>query len=167
MTSLDQAIEDFYQAFSGVPAPACVAACPCCLSAEQVKQILKTPLREQSGDTFGHYASAAFLTVGGIPDYLYFLPRILDITIHDGGWWPSIEVTARSIVNSGLHSWPPERRGSLDRLLRAVVQNLTDNGPYDEIDDWMCAIGKMDLDVRPYLHIIETNPDAVLDFLEV
>jgi hypothetical protein len=164
MTSLDQAIEDFYATFVDAPAPDQIEACPHCISFEEIKKLLMTPLRELTADDLGSYASSAFLTAGDVADYLYFLPRILDITIHDDSWWPSIEVTARAVVSSDLHAWPQKCRESLEALLRAVVKKLTDDGPHHELDSWMCAIGRMDLDVQPYLSIIERNSAAVLEF---
>jgi hypothetical protein len=36
-----------------------------------------------------------------------------------------------------------------------------------EIDSWICAIGKMGLDVRPYLSQLEKSPAQVLAFYEI
>ena len=51
-------------------------------------------------------------------------------------------------------------------LLKAVIENIVDSGSYWQIDGWLCAIARMELDVGPYLAIIEPNSAAVLQYFE-
>lgn len=149
MNKLEDAIEDFYRAFVDITAPDYIEACPCCLKADEVGKLLSTPLRELAPDDLGHYAAAAFLTAGDVSDYLYFLPRIIDISIHDDFWWPSIEVTARAIYTSGLSSWPASPSEALTSLLTAFIKHVIETEQHSRLDGWICAIGRMELDVRP------------------
>lgn len=166
MDDLNNAVNNFYRAFAEVPVPDKIDGCACCLNQEEIEKLLSTTLREISSDELAPYASSAFLTVGEVSDYIYFLPRIMEITIYDESWWPDIEVTARAIQSSGLHSWPQFRRDVLSSLLQAFLNHIVNIESHDRIDGLLCAIGRMDIDVHPYLAIIETNIKAVLAFWE-
>ncbi len=166
MHALSQAIDDFYRAFVDVPAPLHIDGCPCCIDNQRIPHLLSTPLREIAPDDLASYASSALLTVGDVSDYLYFLPRIMDISIRDESWWPDVEVTARAIHSTGLCSWPPNRHAALVSLLDAVIQNVIKSKAYWQIDGWLCAIARMELDVRPWLTMIEIDSAAVLHYFE-
>ncbi len=166
MLALTQAIDDFYCAFSEVKAPRHIDGCPCCIDNKRIPHLLSTPLRALSSEDLASYASSALLTVGDVSDYLFFLPRIMEISILDESWWPDIEVTARAIHSAQLHAWPSHRRNALVTLLNAVIQNVIEAKAYWQIDGWLCAIARMELDVRPYLAMIEKDSAAVLRYFE-
>jgi hypothetical protein len=133
---------------------------------EEIPALLRPKLREIDPKALSNYASSALLTVGDVADYLYFLPRILEITATDTTWWPSPEVTARAIRSAGVEAWPAARREALTEFLAAKFRHLLESGNLCEIDCWMCAIARMDLDVRPYLDIIAASRDAVLSYFD-
>lgn len=165
MNSLKESIEDLYAAFADVPKPRHIDGCPCCIEGKKISTLLSTPLRRISGEQLGSYAFSAFNTVGDVPDYLYFLPRVLEISVMDDGWWPDIEVTGRAVANTVPLSWPELRLNALRAVLEAQVSALlqtSDTG--SEIDRWMCAIARMGLDVRPYLAQLEKSPEHVIAY---
>lgn len=164
MTRLTTAINELYVAFANISKPEKIEGCPCCIEESELKRLLRVPLREISGAELAPYASSALLTVGEVADYLYFLPRILDVSIGDESWWPTIEVTARAIRSTNPEEWPDARVSALSDLLVSVIGNLVDEGEYSRIDEWMCAIGRMEFNVLPSLKVIESDPNAVLEF---
>jgi len=164
MDKLSNAINNFYQAFADVSAPDHIDGCPCCITEKEIQTLLTTPLRELSQDDLASYASSALLTVGSDSDYLYYLPRIVEISISDDSWWPDIEVTARAIESTNIESWPEKRRDALIELLDAVIDHILDSSAYDLIDQWVYAAARMKLDVRRLLAKIERNADAVLEY---
>jgi hypothetical protein len=166
MSTLEDAIERLYAAFQDVPRPHHVEGCPCCIDTKRIPQLLATPLRQIPPDALASYASSGLLTVGDVSDYLYFLPRILEISASDDAWWPDIEVTARAIRSTELKSWPAKRSESLTSFFQAVIENAIASGDYFRLDGWLCAMARMDLDVRPCLSRIETKPGAVLEYFE-
>ena len=99
-------------------------------------------------------------------DYLYFLPRILEITATEPSWWPDPEVTGRAIRAAGPDSWTAARRAALTGFLEAVVDTVIQSGQYHPLDGWVCAIARMGFDVRPYLGQIARCPAAVLDYFD-
>jgi len=166
MNRLETAIERLYTAFCDVRKPRHIEGCPCCIDSREIDTLLGTWLRDIAPEVLSPYASSALLTVGNIVDYLYFLPRILEISAKDASWWPSPEVTGRAIRSAKFESWPAARTEALTEFLGAVIQNLLESGNLCEIDCWMCAIGRMGLDVQPYLDIIASSRDALLSYFD-
>jgi len=158
MSDIRSATENLYAAFSDVPKPEALGACPCCMTADELDTLTGKPLRELTGDELSSYASSALLTVG------YFLPRILETSILDDSWWPDIEVTARAVKDTQLSSWPAERKAALVRFLEAAIRHLIESKAYYELDGWMCAVARIGFEVQPFLPIIESSEDAVLEF---
>ncbi|HUR99140.1 MAG TPA: hypothetical protein VMZ26_13825 [Pyrinomonadaceae bacterium] len=167
MNSVDVAIENFYKAFSDVPVPTSIEGCPHCIDDKNIEQLLQSDLRSLSPDDLSSYASSAFLTVGDVGDYLYFLPRILEISITDRCWWPDIEVTGRALGVTDVPKWGADKQRALIELFTSVLRRFIERGEYDYIDDWMCAIARSGLDVRPFLRIIEENSAALVHYVGV
>jgi len=166
MNSLPEAIEALYFAFRDVPKPREIEGCPCCIDDKDIGTLLSVPLRELTARQLSAYASSAFLTVGEEADYLYFLPRILEMSCADTGWWPDIEVTGRAVGETRPLTWPESRREALVDVLRAAVGRAMENENGRGIDEWLCAIAKMGLDVGVFLEQIAQSPKAMLAYHE-
>ena len=166
MDALDRAIEGFYRSFADVAKPQHIDGCPCCIETSTLQKLQSIRLRELSAEDLASFASSALLTVGGPSDYLYFLPRILEISIRDESWWPDIEVTARAIRSTDFQSWPPLRRQALLSLFEATIDAILDSKSYRRIDGWLCAIARIGIDVHPYLQKVEKDRAAVLEYFE-
>jgi hypothetical protein len=164
MKSLELAIDDLYEAFADTAKPKSIEACECCVDDRSIKTLLTTSLREIKPDDLSSYASSAFLTAGDVPDYLYFLPRILEVSSKDEWWWPDIAVTGKAISNTDPNNWPSNRRQALDEFLGARLLDLIKAEDSDAIDDWLCAIARMGVNVQPFLEIIETSPAMVAEY---
>ena len=167
MITLKDSIDSLYAAFGDVPKPKKIDACPCCVEDKNLCTLLTKPLRELTPDDLSSYASSAFLTAGDVPDYLYFLPRILDISATNGFWWPAPEVTGRAISNTVPRTWSPKHLTAIHDFLHSLIGSLLereDSG--SDINSWICAIGKMGLDTRPYLSQLEKSPAHVLAYYE-
>jgi hypothetical protein len=165
--SLHQAIEGVYAAFRDVSTPTSVDGCPCCINQKDISILLSKPLRDLSPDDLTHYAASAFLTVGAVEDYLYFLPRILEILATEHDWWPDPEVVTRAIHTAGFHSWPDSRQNALTRLFEEVVDDLLGTeGSGFEIDSWICALGRLHVELAPFLIRIAVSRPRLIEFYE-
>jgi hypothetical protein len=165
--SLQQAIVGVYGAFRDVPRPVSVDGCPCCIDRKGISILLSKPLPDLSPDDLTHYATSAFLTVGAVEDYLYFLPRILEILATTHNWWPNPEVVTRAIHTAGFHSWPDSRRNALTRYFEEVVGDLlSTEGSGAEIDSWICALGRLHVGLAPFLARIAANRPRLIEFYE-
>jgi hypothetical protein len=165
---LEQAIEVVYEAFRDVPRPTSVDGCPCCIGRKGISILLSKPLRDLSPDDLTHYAASAFLTVGSVEDYLYFLPRILEILASKHDWWPDPEVVTRAVHTAGYRSWPHPRRKALTQYFEEVIGDLLGTeGSGFEIDSWICALGRLHVELGPFLTCIAANSSRLIEFYEV
>lgn len=165
---LQQAIEDTYAAFRDVPKPATVDGCPCCIEKKGISILLSKPLRDLSPDDLSHYAYSAFLTVGAVEDYVYFLPRILEILASKSNWCPDPEIVTRAIHTAGFHSWPDSRRRVLSRFFDEVVLDLLakEDCGFD-LDSWICALARLHVDLAPFLARIAANKTRLIELYAV
>lgn len=166
MSTLEQAIERLYAAFADAPKPTGIGGCTHCLNEEEIDELLTSPLREITPDDLAPYASSVFLTVGGVEDFLYFLPRILEVSATDDSWWPSPEVIGRAIGSAKPNSWPTSRREAVESFLKTVLDAAIESGEYDKIDTWLCGIAGIGFEVRPYLEQVAKSPEAVLAYFD-
>jgi len=167
-SQLQAAIEDVYRAFGDIRRPAKVDGCPCCIDKNNVPILLSKPLRALSPDDLSHYAGSVFLTVGDLDDFLYFLPRILEILATDSGWWPDPEVVSRALHTAGFHSWPSHRREAVSKYFDAVTTELLEKeGAGYEIDSWICAFGRLHVDLTPFLRRIAAEKSRLKEFYAV
>jgi len=166
--SLQRAIEDIYGALRDVRRPATVDGCPCCIGRMKIGTLLSKPLRDLSPDDLSHYAASAFLTVGAVEDFLYFLPRILEISALEPDWWPDPEVVTCAIHSAGFHSWPGSRRQVVSRFFdEMVIDLLATEGRGFELDSWVCAIARLHVDLAPLLAQIAANRARLIEWYEV
>lgn len=163
---LSQSIENLYSAFAKVPAPRWIEACPCCLNDKEIEHLVSAPRRQLSPDDLSAYASKAFLTVGAAEDYLYFLPRILEISATDDRWWPSPEVIGKGIREANPPEWPAHRVEALTSFNAAIIETAISAKAYDSLDPWLCAIANMEFDVKPHLAEVSKDRAAILAYFE-
>lgn len=166
MHTVKDTIEQLYRAFAKNPRPRHIDGCPCCIDKKEISVLLVKSLRAITPEELTSYASSAFLTVGEVADYLYFLPRILEITATEPSWWPDPEVTGRAIRSANPDTWTGAQRSALNKYLEAVIVSIIESRDYHPLDGWMCAIARMGFDVMPYLRMIAKSPAAVLAYFE-
>jgi hypothetical protein len=166
MSGLADAIEQLFAAFANVPKPHVIHGCPCCIDRKNIATLLVTPLREIRSRDLSSYAFSAFLTVGEASDYLYFLPRILEISAAEDVSAPDIEVTGRAVAACEPASWPSQRRDALRQFLFAVIGDAIVRGSFYKLDSWICAIARMGFEVGPHLVQLEKAPAAVLEYFK-
>ncbi len=124
-------------------------------------------MREISPEDLGEYASSVFLTRGALPDFLYFLPRLLEIAATDWEWWPGPEILGRALKDARFKSWSIPHTGALVLYLDAVLDEaVARENAGGWIDSWICALGKMYDDITPGLERLIQHPPLVLSFYE-
>jgi hypothetical protein len=152
--NLQEAIEKVYEAFSDVPTSSFI------LPSRQLREI--TP------EELSKHAESIRLTVGSEQDFIYFLPRILEICVLDPHWWPSPEVILEGMAHAKFQTWPAQRRKAVLRYFDVVLTDLfdaeEDNG--HEIDQWTCALGRVFRNVKPYLDRIRAHPQKLIQYYE-
>lgn len=79
---LNMAIKNLYSVFEKYYLDATKLrgnSCLCCVTDEEIKEIIVKPLKQLSEDELGHFSRSAISTFGTIEDYKHFLPRILEL----------------------------------------------------------------------------------------
>lgn len=56
-------------------------SCDCCVSNEEIEELLSKPLKELTGEELSYFMSSAVTTFGDVNDYKHFLPRILELIL--------------------------------------------------------------------------------------
>lgn len=169
----DTALAGLYAAFNA-PRPRRIEGCPCCIDSRNVDVLLSKSLGVLTSDDLGRYASGAFLTVGGQADYRYLLPRILEISANDIGWWPSPEVTVGALSRAEWSLWASSDRKAVVAFLSAwfdrwAAATAVDEDGYSygpEVEPLLCGMARAGLAIRPYLErLLDPSNRAALKLL--
>ena len=166
MTSLKEAVEQIYAAFADVPKPKSIDACPCCCDGKNIDTLLSVPLRELRAEDLASYAFSAFLTVGAKSDYLYYLPRILELSSFDENWWVDPEIVGRGVRTAEPNSWTIYQRRSLIAFTHSIIKHAMRADESHILNEWLCAVARMGFPIQDYLKQIETSRQAVLALFE-
>jgi hypothetical protein len=167
---LYQTLPAIYEIFSKHSKPKDFPICQCCLSEDEKRDLLGRKLTELSADDLMSYASNVFLTVGSVPDFKYFLPRILDHSVNERFNWPDPEVVFGKLKLAAWTDWPQGENNAIIDLLNEKFTRLLENENTIgiEIDTWVCAMARCLPDVTPYLEplLSEANETKLLSFIE-
>lgn len=148
-----QAIELIYEAFANYRKPRDFPSCDCCISKAEKKLLLDRELRILTADELAHYAADVFLTVGSLADFKYFLPRLMELSVKEEFSWPTPEVMLGKLKLADWYAWPEIERAPVLRLLEEKFVRLLqdENTEGQDIDPWICALGRCVPDITPYL----------------
>jgi hypothetical protein len=133
----------------------------------RVCRLTGDPLRKIPAEVVAWYAAKAMTTVGDEPLYLYYLPRIIELSILEESWYPDLEITGGKIEMSGYSNWPEKRRQALTRVFSSVIASILADEKFLELDSWITAITLSGVDIQPYLATLEQHPNAVLFYFFV
>ncbi len=147
----DAAIAAVYTAFAAVPKPAEISGCEHCLPAEEVNTLLSTPLREITEGQISSYAADVFLTVGESGDFRFFWPRIIELAVMGRFLWPDPEVVLGKLRLANWRAWDNGLQLPVQALIDLKFALVLEQGNVDEIDSWLCGIGRCHDDIQPYL----------------
>ncbi len=168
--TLEVAIAEVNTAFFNVEKPSIVDGCPCCMTAEEYETLTSKPLRELTAGALSEYAGSVMLTMGSENDYLYFLPRILELSVEEGpDWFTSIEITGNKLQMAGFGRWSDERQTAIKNLWLAFVRDRSSSNNDPElvgflswdIGSWLAAATLIPIPASPLLQVLETSPDVI------
>jgi hypothetical protein len=163
--TIKDAVEGLYAAFAGTPRPHYVDGCPCCIERKEIGTLLSKPIREISADELSSYASSVFLTVGDEADFLYFLPRIFEISATYPSWWPDPEVALGKLSYVKWKEWDKEKRAAIEAFIEAVFEHLVVSDTSDS-DSWFCAIARTGRAIEPLLERIKNEGKPLIALYE-
>jgi len=150
-----------------------LTGCPHCTSDEHGRILAATPLDKLRSEQLERYAFKAMTTWGSVRDFKHFLPRILELTsLSDSPGWPDIEIVFSKLDDGRWHTWPAAEIEAIRRYLLAIWNDLLGMYPHHlEAESVLCAIGRAEANLRPYLEVWErsSSRSALLhlaDFLQ-
>lgn len=158
--SLAAALEEMYAAFARYRPAAPPTHCRCCHAPDAGDLLLARPLREMTADDLEEFAGSALWTFGDVPDYKYFLPRLLEL-LAQGKLLTDAESLIGRLSQGDLRSWPAEEQQIVERCLMELWRaTLRSEQRGIEADEVLCGIGRAVEDLRPFLAAWSSAPDA-------
>ena len=138
--ALQAAIAAQYAAFTA-PRPRDVEGCACCTAPEEIAALIAAPREALSAQDLDFYARKAMTTVGTVPDFRYYWPRVAELAL-TGQLLTDTEIVFGKPLYGAHHTWPAEERAALRQLAAAIGQWLAaeEQEPGD-VDMWVCAVG--------------------------
>jgi hypothetical protein len=146
------ALERLYVVFGRLPRPVSVDGCPHCVG-DDGRRLLDQPLRLlEPGGVVARHAAAALLTWGGVEDFRYFLPRLLECAVADAFSYPDPEIVFGKLAIAGWQDWPGEQRAAVDAFLAAWWADvLAGDRSGLKIGTVVCCLGATGADMASYL----------------
>lgn len=161
-------IEEAYRLFASysITPPLTVCDCGNCITGEEIKALVSTPLRELSRDLIDTYISAMFESEDkAIVELRYFLPRMLEL----------LSVGETLYIDEGFslsrchfeytHIWKEEEIAFMERFAKAFFDEvLEEESPdlCDSVEDWLVCFGLSGLPIAPLLNSWLQQADKVM-----
>jgi hypothetical protein len=149
--AIHQAIERLYEDFKRAPKPHGIGFCTCCHTENEIKTLLTTPLRDLGADSLLNYVYSVFYTGGDVRDFLYLLPRCIELCLQPGYPALDVEIVLKKISLAEWRNWPPPLRDATDRLLHTIFDSF---GSIEldghAIDGWLCGASFCFDDIIPF-----------------
>ena len=117
-------IEKMYAVFADVQKPNKIDFCPCCMASEEIEALISLPLNEIPRDLMCKYGGNSIYTVGGVEEYRYFFPRLLELVIIDRGFWPDWEVVLGKLKLASWDSWDGDQKKAIESLIDECFDEL-------------------------------------------
>jgi len=89
-------------------------SCDCCVTDNEIRELLSKPLKELSADEIGHFMRSATTTFGNVTDYKHFLPRILELLLDQKTDLVFDFMCFEKLNYSEWETWPLEEQKALD-----------------------------------------------------
>jgi hypothetical protein len=146
------AMDAVYAAFGHVRRPVRVAGCPHCVAPDEDRPLLDRPVRSLPADDLARYAAKALTTWGGVEDFRYFLPRLLDCARSGAFGYPDPEIVFGKLALAGWHDWAARERAAIGALLTAWWTDTLERHPAQPpIGTVLCCLGATGVDLDPFL----------------
>jgi hypothetical protein len=167
--ALTDAVEHLYKVFAGYPLAQKVEGCRHCVSPQDEAELHAKPLRQLTADDLSRYAFNAMTTFGDADDFRHFLPRLLELSaeLNSISYEIDVEVIFSKLRYAEWLAWPKQEQEAVRRYFVALWQYLLTMTPEEvSLDEYLCAIGQAEDNLRPYLEVWQnTTTDAAINQL--
>ena len=161
-------IEEAYTIFASYSITSFLTVCDCgnCITQEEIKLLVTTPLRELSRDLIDTYISAMFENEDkAIIELRYFLPRMLEL-LSQG----EILYIDKGFSLSKCHFerediWKPAESAFMERFAKVFFNEVLEGenpNLCDSAEDWLVCFGLSGLPIAPLLNSWLQQADKVM-----
>lgn len=152
MSGWEAAKQRMYDIFAHVPRPGRVDGCPHCVEPGEERCLLAGPVGTIEAAVLARYAAKALNTWGGVAEFRYFLPRLLECAAADAFRHPDPEIVFGKLAAAGWRGWPAEERDAIAGFLGAWWHETLRRHPArPPIDTVLCSLAATGLDLAPFL----------------
>lgn len=154
---LDAAIEQLYETFARYRLEAPIEYCTHCHSAEEIRLLQTTPIRDLSEEPLGRFTWSLLLTSGSVRDFKHFLPRIFELAAPENRLGVNPEVKFEKLRLADWRRWPTTEQTAIEQYLMACWEQVLATPTFDasvapsDADSYLCAIAQAEDDLTPYL----------------
>ncbi|MFI6599098.1 hypothetical protein ACIBHX_22800 [Nonomuraea sp. NPDC050536] len=152
MSGWDAAKQRLYEVFGRVERPERVIGCPHCVDPGDELCLLAGPVRSVEAASLARYAGKALNTWGGVTEFRYFLPRLLECAAEDAFVYPDPEIVFGKLASVDWRTWPIDERdaiaGFLSEWWHETLRNYPARPPVDTV---LCALAATGMDPMPCL----------------
>ena len=151
-------IEEAYRLFASysITPPLTVCDCGNCITGEEIKALVSTPLRELSRDLIDTYISAMFESEDkAIMELRYFLPRMLELLSQGEILYIDEGFSLSKCHFEREDIWKPAERAFMERFAKTFFDEvLEEESPdlCDSVEDWLVCFGLSGLSIAPLLN---------------
>ena len=169
-------IEEAYRLFASysITPPLMVCDCGNCITGEEIKTLVSTPLRELSRDLIYTYISAMFESEDkAICELRYFLPRMLELLSQGESLYIDEGFSLSKCHFERTHIWKEEEIAFMERFAKAFFNEVLEGESphlYSSAEDWLVCFGLSGLPIAPLLDSWLQQADkikALYDFQEL
>ncbi len=169
-------IEEAYRLFASysITPPLTVCDCGNCITGEEIKTLVSTPLRELSRDLIYTYISAMFESEDkAICELRYFLPRMLELLSQGESLYIDEGFSLSKCHFERTHIWKKEEIAFMERFAKAFFDEVLEGESphlYSSAKDWLVCFGLSGLSITPLLDSWLKQADkvkALYDFQEL
>ena len=161
-------IEEAYRLFASysITLPLTVCDCGNCITREEIKTLVSTPLRELSGDLIYTYISAMFESEDkAITELRYFLPRMLELLSQGQTLYIDEGFSLSKCHFERTHIWKEEEIVFMERFAKAFFDEVLEGESphlYSLAEDWLVCFGLSGLPIAPLLDSWLQQADKVM-----
>jgi hypothetical protein len=145
-------VERLYAVFGRVPRPERVEGCPHCVAPDEDRPLLEGPVRSLEPAVLERYAAKALTTWGGVAEFRYFLPRLLECAAADAFVHPDPQIVFGKLATAGWRRWPAEERAAVTEFLTAWWDATLARHPVrPDAATVLCCLAATGADLDPFL----------------
>ncbi|WP_344589522.1 hypothetical protein [Actinomadura vinacea] len=122
------------------------------MAPDEDRVLLGRPVRELEPEVLARYAAKALSTWGGVAEFRYFLPRLLECAAADAFVYPDPPVVFGKLAKAGWTEWDAEERGAIEVFLSEWWDRTLERFPSrPAVGTVLCSLGCTGIGVGSFL----------------